>query len=168
MDDLPLRAACTNLASRTFRTRCTDYGYECPVPGDDPLEWPAKISNWVAELRQNVAALESCPDAYIWTDPKLPIVRTIPTIPPEVIDEKVTGWVILALDVDEYGEVSNAQVTSSTSSILETPALEAARRFRYQKVLEGNRYVAVKDVSATIHFDYWLVAEAAGCSITYE
>ena len=96
------------------------------------------------------------------------IVRAVPAIPREVIDEKITGWVVLALDVDEFGNVANAQVTSSTSSQIEASAMEAARKFRYQKELVGNRYVAVKGVSATVHFHYWLLAEAAGCSISYE
>ena len=168
MDDLAILSACINLATRTFRTNCTDYGYECPGPGDDFMEWPAQINDWIPELRANVPVLESCPDAYIRTDPKLPIVRVAPAIPSEVIDEKVTGWVVLALDVDEYGKVANAQVTSSTSSLLETPALEAARRFRYQKELVGERFVPVKNVSATVYFSYWSLAEAAGCSISYE
>ena len=168
MDDLPLRSACVNLASRTFRTNCSDYGYECPDPGSDFMEWPAQINGWIPELKTNVPALESCPDAYIRTDPKLPILRVVPAIPREVIDEKITGWVVLALDVDEFGKVANAQVTSSTSSQLEVPALEAARKFRYQKELVGNRYVPVKGVGATVYFSYWLLAEAAGCSINGE
>ena len=167
MDDLILHRACSWLASRTFRTNCSDYGYECP--GHEMImQWPAQINDWIPELRANVPALASCPDAYIRTDPKLPIVRAVPAIPREVIDEKVTGWVVLALDVDEHGGVTNAEVTSSTASQLEAPALEAARKFRYQKELAGNRYVAVKGVSATIYFSYWLLAEAAGCSINNE
>ena len=151
-----------------FRTNCSDYGYECPHPGADLKEWPAEINDWIPELRANVSALESCPDAYIRLDPKLPILRAAPNFPPKVVDEKITGWVVLALDVDEFGKVTNAQVASSTSSQLEAPALEAARKFRYQAELVGNRYVAVKGVSAIVYFDYWSLAEAAGCSIVYE
>ena len=168
MDDLTLRSACFWLASRTFRTNCSDYGYECPGPGSNPIKWPAQINDWIPELRTNVPALELCPDAYIRTDPKLPIVRAAPAIPREVIDKKITGWVVMALDVGELGKVANAEVTSSTSSQLEAPALEAARKFRYQKELVGNRFVAVKDVSAIVYFFYWSLAEAAGCSISYE
>ena len=168
MDDLPLRSACRSLAIRTFRTNCAAYGYECPSPGALLMEWPAQINDWIPELKANAPALGSCPDAYIRTDPKLPVLRTKPAVPREVIDEEITGWAMLALDVDEYGKVVNAQVTSSTSSQLEAPALEAAHRFRYQKELVGNRFVAVQGVSATIHFSYWLLAEAAGCSISGE
>jgi TonB family protein len=71
---------------------------------------------------------------------------------------------VLELDIDEFGRVANARVTSSTSSRLEQSALEAARKFRYQKELVGNRFVAVNDVSATIHFHYRDLAEAAGCA----
>lgn len=168
MDDLPLRSACVNLAGRTFRTNCSDYGYECPHPGDDLMEWPAEIYEWVPVLKANVPALASCPDAFIRTDPRLPIVRAAPVIPPDVVEELITGWVVLELDIDEFGRVANARVASSTSSRLEQSALEAARRFRYQRELADNRFVAVKDVSAIVFFDYWSLAEAAGCSTSYE
>lgn len=168
MDDLILHRACFWVASRTFRTNCPDYGYECPSAGALTMEWPARINDWIPELKTNVPALESCPDAYIRIDPKLPVVRAVPDIPRDVIDEKITGWVAFALDVDEFGKVANAQVTSSTSSLLEAPAMEAARKFRYREELVGNRHVAVKGVSATVHFHYWSLAEAAGCSIIYE
>lgn len=81
MDDLPLRSACMNLASRTFRTNCADYGYECPHPGDDLMEWPAEINEWIPALKQNVPPLRSCPDSFISTDPKLPIVRFAQSFP---------------------------------------------------------------------------------------
>lgn len=168
MDDLSLRSACVNLASRTFRTNCSDYGYECPDPGADLMEWPAKINEWIPALKANVPALRSCPDAFIRTDPKLPIVRAAPVIPREVVDELITGWVVLELDIDEFGRVANARVTSSTSSRLEESALEAARRFRYQRELVDNRFVAVNDVSAIVFFHYWSLAEAAGCSTSFE
>lgn len=168
MDDVIFHRACSWLASRTFRTDCSDYGYECPSAGALIMEWPAQINDWIPELKTNVPALESCPDAYIRRDPKLPIMRAVPAIPREIIDGKITGWVVLALDVDEFGKVANAKVTSSTSSQLEAPAMEAARKFRYREELVGNRYVAVKGVSATVHFHYWSLAEAAGCSINYE
>ena len=168
MDDLILHSACSWLASRTFRTNCSDFGYECPTAGALIMEWPAQINDWIPELKANIPALASCPDTYIRKDPKLPVERVRPAVPHEVIYKRITGWVILALDLDEYGKVANARVTSSTSSQLEPPALEAARRFRYQEKLLGNRFVAVKDVSATVHFHYWSLAEAAGCSISYE
>lgn len=164
MDDFIFHAACFRLADRTFRTNCTDYGYECPSPASDFLEWPAQMSDWIPELKANVVALESCPDAAIHRDPKLHIVRFRPDIPREVIEEKITGWVFLTLDFDAFGEVANARVTSSTSSKLEAPALEAARRFRYQN--KGKW--PIKGVSATAPFDYRSLAEAADCSMIPE
>lgn len=80
MDDLALHGACNSLAQKTFRTKCSDYGYECPHPGDDIMEWPADINEWVSELKINVPALRSCPDAYIATDRKLPTVRFAPVV----------------------------------------------------------------------------------------
>lgn len=168
MDDFILRGACFSLAGRTFRMNCSDYGYECPSPGVLIMEWPAQINDWISELRANVPALASCPDAYLRVDPKLPVLRARPVVTSEIINGKITGWVMLALDVDEYGTVANATVTSTTSAQLEPPALAAARKFRYQKELVGNRFVPANDVSATVFFDYWSLAEAAGCSISDE
>ena len=168
MDDLVLHRACFALASRTFRTNCSDYGYECPSPGALIMEWPAQINDWIPELRANVPALASCPDAYIREDLKLPVLRANPVVTSEIINGKITGWVMLALYVDEHGRVASAQITSSTSAQLEPPALDAARKFRYQKELVGNRFLPAKDVSATVYFHYWSVAKAAGCSISYE
>ena len=95
-------------------------------------------------------------------------MRATPVISREIIDEKVTGWVVLMLDVNENGGVSNARITSSTSSLLESPAVEAARRFRYQKELVDDQFVPANDVSAIVYFSYWSLAEAAGCSINNE
>ena len=97
MDDLTLHGACSWLASRTFRTNCSDYGYECPSAGALIMEWPAQINDWIPELKANVPALASCPDAYIRKNPKLPVVRVKPAVPREVVDKKITGWVMLAL-----------------------------------------------------------------------
>jgi protein TonB len=88
----------------------------------------------------------------------LPVVRAVPVIPRDIVDEKVTGWVVLGLDIDEFGRVENAQVASSTASRLEEPAIAAARRFRYQRALQNSRSVAMKDVSATVF--YWQLAES--------
>lgn len=165
MDDRILNLACSWLASRTFRTNCSDYGYKCPSAGAFITEWPAQINDWIPELIANVPALLSCPDTYIRDDPILPIVRVSPAIPRDVISEQITGWVMLSLDLDKSGEVARARITSSTSPRLEGPALEAARKFRYRKKLENNRFVEVKSVTATIHFDYWDLAKAAGCSM---
>lgn len=168
MDDLAHRLACASLARRIFRTNCMGYGYACPRPGDDVWKWPADINESIPALQANVPALRSCPEAYIREDSKLPIARAVPVLPSDVVDDKITGWVALRLDIDEFGKVANARVALSTSSRLEEPALEAVRRFRYQPELRNGRYVTLEDVSAVVYFHYWLLAEATGCSISYE
>jgi TonB family protein len=79
------------------------------------------------------------------------------------VDDQVTGWVIVRVNIDESGNVTSARVESSTSPRLEDSALEAARRFRYQPELRDSKFVASMNVRATIHFQYWHLAEAAGC-----
>ena len=168
MDDLSLRLACFSLARRTFRTKCSDYGYECPDPGADLIKWPAQINDWIPKLKANILALKSCPEAYIREDLKLPTVRVGPILHGDILDEKITGWVLLKLDIDEFGKVTSAGVVSSKSSRLEQSALRAVRKFRYQPELVENRYVPMEDVSATVFFHYWDLAEAAGCSTNHE
>lgn len=168
MDDLALRRACASLARRIFRTNCSDYGYECPDSGSDLFKWPAQINDWIPTLKANVSALRSCPEVYIREDPKLPIVRAAPNLPRDIVDEQIIGWVTFRLDIDEFGKVANAGVASSTSSRLERSALKAVRKFRYRQELVESRFVPMKDVSATVYFHYWHIAEAAGCSINYE
>lgn len=163
MDDLALRLACASLARRTFRTNCSLYGYECPHPGDDLSEWPARINDWIPELKANVSALRSCPDAYVREDSKLPVVRATPVLADDIVDEQITGWVTLKLDIDEFGKVGNVRVESSTSTRLEESALEAARKFRYQRKLVDSRFVAVRGVSTVVFFHYWDLANVAGC-----
>lgn len=163
MDDLAFHLACKALASKTFRSRCSDYGYECPHPGDDIMDWPADINDWISALKANAPALRSCPDAYIAADPRLPIVRFDPVLHSDIVDDKLTGWVMVRVNIDEFGNVTGAHVESSTSSRLEDSALEAARRFRYQPELRDSKFVASMNVRATIYFHYWHLAEAAGC-----
>jgi TonB family protein len=163
MDDLALHLACKALANKTFRSRCSDYGYECPHPGDDIVEWPADIDDWISALKANVPALRSCPDAYIAAGPRLPIVRFDPVLHSDIVDDKLTGWVMVKVNIDESGNVTDARVESSTSSRLEDSALEAARRFRYQPELRDSKFVASMNVRATIYFHYWHLAKVAGC-----
>ena len=163
MDDLALHLACQDLASKTFRSSCSDYGYECPDLATLIMKWPADINDWISAIKANVPALRSCPDAYIAADPRLPIVRFDPVLHSDIVDDQLTGWVVVRVNIDESGKVTDAQVESSTSSRLEDSALEAARRFRYQPELRDGKSAASMDVRATIYFHYWDLAEAAGC-----
>ncbi len=163
MDDLALRLACMALASKTFNSRCSDYGYECPHPGDDIMEWPADINDWIPALKANVPALTFCPDAYIAADPTLPIARRHPVLHSDIVNDKLNGWVIVRVNVDESGTVTSARVESSTSSRLEDSALEAVRHFRYRPEWRDRKFIASMNVRATIYFHYWHLAEAAGC-----
>jgi len=95
-------------------------------------------------------------------------VRVGPALPLDILEEQITGWVFLKLDIDEFGKVANAVVTASSSSRLNELALSAVRKFRYRRELVENRFMPMKDVSATVFFHYWQLAEAAGCSTNYE
>jgi TonB family protein len=131
------------------------------------MEWPADINEWISELKTNVPALRSCPDAYIATDRKLPTVRFAPVVHSDFVDDKLTGWVRVRVNIDESGHVTGARIESSTSPRLEESALQAARSFRYQPAIENDKVVAAVNLRATIYFHYWDLATAAGCPTGY-
>lgn len=163
MDDITLFGACGQLAERTFKTHCSDYGYECPDTNAFNVRWPAQKSDWIPKLRENVPVLELCPDAYLPISPKLPIVGAEPKVTQEMIDEAITGWVVLELNVDEQGSVVDAVVTSSSSTKLVQSALEASRKFRFDRDGRANPYTSAERIPIAIRFTYAALAEAAGC-----
>ena len=89
----------------------------------------------------------------------------MPILDDKILDEKATGWVTVALDIDNFGKVTDVSVVSSQSSLLEAPALEAASKFRYRPGLVEKENVKQHEVTATVFFYYWDLAKAAGCTI---
>jgi TonB family protein len=81
----------------------------------------------------------------------------------DFVDDTLTGWVRVRVNIDESGRVTDAQIESSTSPRLEESALQAARRFRYQPEMENGKVVAAVNVRATLYFHYSDLAAAAGC-----
>lgn len=157
------RKACSVLARRVFREECEDYGYSCPPVGADIMKWPAEIdARAIAKLKSNVPALEYCPDAYI-TEVPLPIRRFKPRVTCEMVKNEAWGWVMVDLLLNDEGNVVQASVSESTSSLLEDSAIESAQRFRYQKILSGSGYVEENRVQAIIYFDFDEVQKSGAC-----
>jgi TonB family protein len=165
MDDHALRSACYLLANHYFRTNCSDYGYECPHPGRELQEWPASMNTWIDKLKSQYPILRQCPEKSIYRDDKLPIVRVSPVPSPEVLAQKLTGWVELKVDIDAEGKVEKVILVNSTSKLLEASSIEAARRFKYRpKVDENYLPIAESGVTLTIHTDYSDLAKSSGCA----
>jgi TonB family protein len=165
MDDLALRTACYRLADHYFRTNCSDYGYECPHPGDELWEWPASMNNWIDKLKAQYPILRRCPEKSIYRDDRLPWRRVSPVPSADVLAQKITGWVELKVDIDAQGNVENVKLVDSSSSLLESSAIDAARRFKYvPKVDENSVPIAESGVKLTVSTEYSLLARYSGCS----
>ena len=164
MDDVARRAACFSLANHYFRTNCSDYGYECPHPGTDLMEWPASMNNWIDKLKSQYPILRQCPEKSIYRDDKLPTVAVLPIPSPEVLAQKITGWVELEVDIDAEGNVEKVILVDSTSNLLEASAVDAARRFKYRPKLDENYLpTAESGVTLTIRTNYSVLAKSSGC-----
>ncbi len=165
MDDVALGIACYGLANHYFRTNCSDYGYECPHPGTDLMEWPASMNRWIEKLKSQYPTLRQCPERSIYRDDKLPIVGVLPVASPEVLAQTLTGWVELKVDIDAAGKVENVILVDSSSNLLEAPAIDAARRFKYRPKLDENYLpTAESGVKLTIRTDYSVLAKSSGCA----
>jgi TonB family protein len=164
MDERALGLACYLLANHYFRTNCSDYGYECPHPGTDLMEWPTSMNNWVDKLKSQYPILRQCPEKSIYRDDKLPTVRVLPVPSPEVLAQKITGWVELEVDIDAEGNVEKVILVNSSSNLLEASAVDAARRFKYRPKLDEN-YVPIAEsgVKLTVSTNYSVLAKFSGC-----
>lgn len=166
MDDRALGLACWRLANHYFRTNCSDYGYECPHPGTDLMEWPASMNNWIDKLKSQYPILRRCPEKSIYRDDKPPTVRVLPIPSPEVLAQKITGWVELEVDIDAEGNVGKVILVDSTSNLLEASAVDAARRFKYRPKLDENYLpTAESGVRLTVSINYSVLARFSGCSL---
>jgi len=165
MDDVARAIACGRLANHYFRTNCSDYGYECPHPGANPMEWPASMNNWIDKLKSQYPILRQCPEKTIYRDDKLPIVRVSPIPSPEVLAQKITGWVELEVDIDAEGNVEKVILVDASSNLLEASAVDAARRFKYRPKLDENYLpTAENGVSLTIKTYYSVLARFSDCT----
>jgi TonB family protein len=164
MDDDALGIACYRLADHYFRTNCSDYGYECPHPGTDLMEWPASMNNWIDKLKSQYPILRQCPEKSIYRDDRLPFLRVLPVPSPGVLAQKITGWVELEVDINAEGKVEKVHLVDSSSNLLEASAIDAARRFKYLPKLDENYLrTAESGVKLTIKINYSVLAKSSGC-----
>ena len=151
------RFVCRVLATRVFREECEG----CPHIGHPGR--PARIErDDITELKANVPALRYCPDVYLLQVP-LPIRRFMPRISCHMVENEVSGWVVVDLLLNDEGNVVQASINESTSKLLEDSAIESARRFKYQKIIGGSGYLEENDVKAIIYFDFDEVQNSGAC-----
>ncbi len=80
-----------------------------------------------------------------------PIRTPQPEYPAELRALNVEGTVVLALSIDEKGDVSACVVNKSSDKRLEGAAIEAVRKWRFQPATKNKAPVSCK-VTLPIHF----------------
>ena len=81
----------------------------------------------------------------------LPIRTPQPEYPANLRAQNVEGMVVLAVSIDEKGEVTTCEVTKSTDKRFEAAAVEAVRRWKFNPATKNNTPVSCK-VTLPIRF----------------
>lgn len=87
----------------------------------------------------------------------LPIRTVSPDYPQEMRAQKVSGLVMIKVQVDEKGDVNEAVVVKSTNNAFDGPALEALKRWKFKPATEDGKAVAIA-ITVPVKFN----AEDAG------
>lgn len=73
----------------------------------------------------------------------LPIRTVSPLYPQDMRDQKVSGLVMVKVQVDEKGDVNDAVIVKSTNASFEAPALDALKRWKFKPATEDGKAVAI-------------------------
>jgi protein TonB len=82
----------------------------------------------------------------------LPIVKVVPVYPSRALARRLEGYVIVEFDVTQTGAVKDVVVIESTAPLFETPAVEAALKFKYRPRVVDGVAVEVRGVRNKILF----------------
>lgn len=126
---------------------------ELPPPAP-PLRVSGEGPSWVVPKVDPPQGPAAGPRIDGYTDgAMLPIVRVQPTYPVRAAQRGIEGYVVVEFDVGPQGAVSNARVVDhAPSSIFDSAALEAIKRFRYKPEVSGGRPVTVTGVQNRFTF----------------
>jgi len=112
-------------------------GSHSSVVAQTASETPPKVSSPQSEQPA------SNPDPNAVTPPKL--IRFIEAVYPEEEKAKgITAQVDMLLTISTEGLVTAAQVAEPQNTVFEAPAVEAARRFRFEPATKGGKPIAAK------------------------
>jgi len=81
----------------------------------------------------------------------LPIRTPQPEYPANLRAQNVEGMVVLAVSIDEKGEVTTCEVTKSTDKRFEAAAVEAVRKWKFNPATKNKTPVSCK-VTLPIRF----------------
>jgi len=97
-----------------------------------------------------MGAVAYAENAAVDTKP-LPIRTPQPEYPAELRAQSVEGTVVLAVSIDERGEVASCEVTKSTDKRFEAAAVEAVRKWKFNPATKNKTPVSCK-VTLPIRF----------------
>lgn len=109
---------------------------ERPEPTPPPVK-KAEVVNIPPPREPTRPAIS--PDQIVVLNSSMPSPRRtklpIPNYPPIARSQRITGEVVVAVTVDTNGVVTDAEVVSSPSPLLNSEAVKAARQLRYEPYL---------------------------------
>jgi len=118
-----------------------------PIPSPDgPATDPAVGRNSFSELHDSIVEPVVEPLQF-WKVERKPqeLQRVVPVYPEIARSAGIEGRVVVAVVIDTVGSIASATIlASSGSSMLDTAALDAARRFRFTPAYQRDRPVPVQ------------------------
>jgi TonB family protein len=80
------------------------------------------------------------------------VLRTAPVYPPDALQRKLDGVVVLRFTIDEHGIVKDPEVVQSSDSIFEAAAIASLSQWKYLPRVSAGKRVAVVGTQTAIRF----------------
>ena len=88
-------------------------------------------------IEQVADAQQNAPDRTAFTE-YLPVYKVPPVYPPEAVERRTEGYVVVEFTVTETGSTANVRVVESSDPIFNASAIESASQYRYTpRVTDG-------------------------------
>jgi len=85
-------------------------------------------------------------------EPPVPVRTAAPDVPAEFVQDGRPGLVTVNFIVDEQGAVQDAKVEKSTSSLLDIPAVQAVKKWKFKPAKKDGAPFATR-VTVPIRFN---------------
>jgi len=102
-------------------------------------------------MEHTYAALDLQPNML--NQSMLPIIKVAPLYPREAERKGLSGYVVAAFTVDEFGRPKDLRIVETTNEIFNKPSLRAASKFRYEPAVVDGKSVKVENVLHRITFE---------------
>jgi TonB family protein len=120
----------------------------------------AELEQWITYLDSEIQRNERIAasfvslgnDASSQAREYLPVSKAAPVYPPEAVEAGLEGYVIVEFTVEASGRTADARVVTSSNTIFDEAALDAASRFLYLPRVAGGTAMDVPGVRNKITF----------------